>query len=65
MLETFIDCIDNEGVKDTAYSKMFEGEKFHGFCDFSLNGKCFSTNYGLADWQRKSTSMLPQKFSGE
>ena len=44
---------------------MFEGENFHVFCSFSLNRECFPTNYGLVDWQCKSTSMLLQKFSNE
>ena len=29
---------------------------------FSLNHESFPTNYGLVNWQYKSTSMLPQKF---
>ena len=39
---------------------MYEGGNF---CRFSLNRGCIPTNYGLVDWQCKSTSMLPQKFS--
>ena len=39
----------------TVYGKTFKGENF---CSFSLNHKCFPTNYGLVDWQCKSTSML-------
>ena len=42
---------------------MFEGENFCGFHGFSLNRKFFPTNYGLVNWQCKSTSMLLQKFS--
>ena len=42
-------------------AKLLRG-KTHSF---SLNCKCFPTNYGLVDWQCKSTSMLPQKFSSE
>ena len=33
------------------------------FRGFSLNCKCFPTNYGLVNWQCKSTSMQAQKFS--
>ena len=44
---------------------MFEEENFRGFCGYSLNHKCFAMNYGLVDWQCKSTSMLAQKFSCE
>ena len=46
----------------TVYGKMFEGENFHGF---SLNYECFPMNYGLVDWQCKSTGMLLQKVSRE
>ena len=44
----------------TVYGKMFKVENFHGFRGFSLNCECFPMNYGLVDWQCKSTSMLPQ-----
>ena len=46
----------------TIYGKTFKGGNFHGF---SLNRECFPTiaNYGLVNWQCKSTSMLEQKFS--
>ena len=47
------------------YGKMLQGENLCDFCGFSLNRECFPTNYGLVDWQCKSTSMLPQKFSHE
>ena len=37
------------------------------FRSFSLNRKCFPMNYGLVNWQCKSTCMLhvPQKFLRE
>ena len=41
----------------TVNGKTFEGENFRGFRDFSLNCKCFPMNYGLVNWQCKSTSM--------
>ena len=46
-------------------AKMFEGENFRSFHGFSLNRKCFPMNYGLVNWQCKSTSMLVRKFSCE
>ena len=50
------------GCVCTVYSKTFEERNFHSFCGFSLNRECFPTNYGLVDWQCKSTSMLARKF---
>ena len=47
------------------HGKTFEEDNFYGFRGLSLNRKCFPMNYGLVDWQCKSTSMLPQKFSCE
>ena len=32
----------------TMYGKTFEGENFHGFCDFLLNRECFTSNNLLA-----------------
>ena len=49
-------------ITHIVYNKTFEGGNF---CDFSLNRECFPTNYGLVDWQCKSTSMLARKFSCE
>ena len=37
-------------------------ENFCGFHGFSLNCESFCTNYGLVDWQFKSTSMIAWKF---
>ena len=36
-------------VDITIYGKTFEWENFRGFHGFSLNCKCFLTNYGLGD----------------
>ena len=46
-----------------SYDKTLEGGNIRGFRGFSLNRECFPMNYGLVDWQCKSTSMLPLKFS--
>ena len=41
------------------------GENFCAFNSFSFSGECFPMNYGLVDWQYKSTSMLSQKSSSK
>ena len=43
----------------TVYSKTSVGENF---CSSSLNCECCPMNYGLFDWQYKSTTMLQWNF---
>ena len=38
-------------------------EQIYGFCGFSLNHESFPENYGLINWQYKSTKCYSESFA--